>query len=77
MYGHGSIWMIIFWIVLVGVGIYLLVKFVNGDNKNMKSKQYANNTTTPLEELQIRLAKGEINEEEYDHLKSIIKRDQA
>lgn len=77
MYGFGSIWMIVFWIafwtLLIIVGIYLLMKFISPGNKNVKNDQ--NDKNTPLNTLQERLAKGEINESEYEHLKSIIERD--
>lgn len=76
MYGYGPVWMIFIWIILIIFGIYLLTKFINGDNKKAKSNQtIKNNTQTSLHILQERLAKGEINEAEYEHLKSIIKRD--
>ncbi|MBU5467034.1 SHOCT domain-containing protein [Virgibacillus sp. MSJ-26] len=71
MYGYGSIWMIVFWVILIGFGIYLVKRFINGD-KNSVNK---NNKNTPLQTLQERLARGEIDVEEYEHLKSIIKRD--
>jgi len=71
MYGYGSIWMIVFWIILIGFGIYLLMKFINGD----KDSGNNNKKSSPLQTLQERLSRGEIDEEEYEHLKSIIKRD--
>ncbi len=77
MYGYGPIFMIIFWFILIGFGIYLLKKFANGDNKTTKNSENINKqTNTPIEALQLRLAKGEIDEAEYERLKNIIKRDQ-
>lgn len=78
--GYGSIWMMViwiaFWVILIGLGIYLLTKFVSRDNKNIKNNRHTNNNKdTPLQILQERLAKGEIDEAEYEHSKSIIKRD--
>lgn len=68
MHGMGSIWsmvfMIIFWVGLISFGIFLITNFINGGNKK-----------TPLEVIQERLAKGEIDEAEYERLKSIIKED--
>ncbi len=75
MYGFGSIWMIAFWIILIVFGIYLLMKFINGDNKNTSSND--NNKNAPLKILQERLAKGEIDEAEYERLKLIIERDRG
>lgn len=68
MQGYGSFWsmflMIIFWIGLISLGIYLITNFINGSNKR-----------TPLQIIKERLAKGEIDESEYERLKSIIKQD--
>lgn len=66
MHGYGSVWsmilMIIFWIGLFSLGIYLLLNFINGGNRK-----------TALLIIKERLAKGEIDEMEYERLKSIIK----
>ncbi|CEI82993.1 hypothetical protein J18TS1_07090 [Oceanobacillus oncorhynchi subsp. incaldanensis] len=66
MNGYGSFWtvilMIIFWIGLISFGIFLIASFIKGDKKR-----------TPLQIIKERLAKGEINELEYERLKSIIK----
>jgi len=68
MHGYGSFWsmilMIIFWVGLISFGIFLITNFINGGNKN-----------TSLNIIQERLAKGEIDETEYERLKSIIKQD--
>lgn len=69
MHGYGgSFWstilMIIFWVGLISLGIYLITNFINDGNKK-----------TPLQITRERLAKGEINEIEYERLKSIIKHD--
>jgi len=77
MYGGGPMWMMIFWVVLIGIGVYLLIKFINGDEQKTKGKQSRNNdSNTPLLIIQERLAKGEIDSTEYERLKTIIKRDQ-
>lgn len=77
MFGYGPFFMIIFWIVLIGFGIYLLKRFADGDSKVEKNNRNINKqNNTPLETLQLRLAKGEIDEEEYERLKNIIKQDQ-
>jgi len=77
MYGGGPMWMMIFWVVLIGIGIFLLTKFINGDEKKIKGKQNKNNSSnTPLLIIQERLARGEIDGTEYERLKTIIRRDQ-
>ncbi|WP_217587105.1 SHOCT domain-containing protein [Lentibacillus saliphilus] len=69
MHGFGSFWsfivMILFWVGLIGLGIFLISQFINGGNKK-----------TSLNILKERLAKGEIDEAEYERLKSILKRDE-
>ncbi len=66
MNGYGSFWamilMILFWIGLISFGIFLITNFINGDKKK-----------TSLQIIKERLAKGEIDELEYERLKSIIK----
>jgi len=68
MHGYGSFWsmimMVIFWVGLISLGIFLITNFINGGNKK-----------TSLNIIQERLAKGEIDETEYERLKSIIKQD--
>ncbi len=66
MHGYGSFWsmliMIIFWTGLISFGVFLITYFINGRNKK-----------TSLQIIQERLAKGEIDEIEYERIKSIIK----
>ncbi|GAA0316507.1 MULTISPECIES: SHOCT domain-containing protein [Oceanobacillus] len=66
MNGHVAFWpmllMIIFWIGLISFGVYLVTNFIKGDKKK-----------TPLQIIKERLAKGEIDELEYERLKSVIK----
>lgn len=68
MNGYGSFWsmilMIIFWVGLISLGIFLITNFINGGNKK-----------TSLQIIKERLAKGEIDETEYERLKSILEQD--
>lgn len=67
MHGYGSFWsmmlMIVFWVGLISLGIYLITNYMSGSRKK----------ETPLQILQKRLANGEIDEAEYNRLKSILK----
>jgi len=78
-YGYGSIVMIVFLVVLIllvmGVVVFLLAKFLNGNKSKTSNKYKSNPTYPPLVMLQERLVKGEIDEAEYDRLKEIIERD--
>ncbi|HLR59321.1 MAG TPA: SHOCT domain-containing protein [Pseudogracilibacillus sp.] len=78
MYGYGPVWMFVLWIILILFGIYLLIKFIKGDKQHPKNDyQTNNNQKTPLYTLQDRLAKGEIDEAEYERLKLILERDRG
>lgn len=72
MYGYGSIWpmiiMTIFWAGLIGLGIYLIINYINGSHKQTEDDK-------PLQILQERLARGEIDVEEYERLRAILKED--
>ncbi|QAV26904.1 hypothetical protein BTDUT50_09870 [Neobacillus thermocopriae] len=60
MFG-GSFMMVgimLFWVVLIAVGYYLLYRFINGRKEEL----------SPMEILKIRLAKGEISLEEFERL---------
>lgn len=65
MHGYGSIWpmigMIIFLAGLIIIGLFLVSNYVNGRGKK-----------DSLGILKERLAKGEIDESEYERLKSIL-----
>lgn len=67
MHGYGSVWsmmfMIVFWIGLISVGIYLITNYMSGSRRK----------ETPLQILKKRLANGEIDEVEYNRLKPILK----
>lgn len=58
--GMMMIGMFLFWVVLIFLGLYLLKTFLNGNNSK---------NGTHIEILKERLARGEITEEEFDHLK--------
>ncbi|MFD1363209.1 SHOCT domain-containing protein [Lentibacillus salinarum] len=65
MHGYGSIWpmigMIIFLAGLIIIGLFLVSNYVSGGRKK-----------DSLGILKERLAKGEIDESEYERLKSIL-----
>lgn len=69
LHGYGSFWsmilMITFWVGLISLGVYLITNFINGGK----------NEDTSLQIIKKRLAKGEIDETEYERLKTIIEQD--
>lgn len=65
--GFGSwIWMAVFWIVLIGGGIWLLATLFP---KGAKSFTKEENTTDALSILQQRYARGELSKEEYETIR--------
>lgn len=76
MNGYGSIWMMVFWILLIALGVFLLIRFIKDDGKRSNSDKEKNQNDNPLFTLKERLAKGEIEEAEYYHLREIIKSDE-
>ncbi|KIP20603.1 hypothetical protein JV16_02184 [Anoxybacillus ayderensis] len=50
--------MMLFWVVLIAVGYYLLYRFINGRKEEL----------SPIEILKVRLAKGEISLDEFEQL---------
>ena len=66
----GGIFMIITTVIVIGLIIFLLVQLSR--NRNLSGTFLNSNAENALDILNKRLAKGEINEEEYDRLKSKI-----
>ncbi|MUK89212.1 SHOCT domain-containing protein [Ornithinibacillus sp. L9] len=68
IFGFGSTWpmvgMLVFWILLIVIGFYLVANFVNGG----QTKQ------TKEDLLKERLARGDIDKEKYEELLKIIKK---
>ncbi|BDG35893.1 SHOCT domain-containing protein [Saccharococcus caldoxylosilyticus] len=50
--------MMLFWVVLIAIGFYLLHRFINDRKEEL----------SPMEILKIRLAKGEITLDEFEQL---------
>nr|WP_285239249.1 SHOCT domain-containing protein [Staphylococcus saprophyticus] len=70
MGGMGFIGMI-FWIIILGLlfyGVYILIAKASEKPKGVRSDD-------SLQILKERLAKGEINEDEYEKLKKVLKKD--
>ncbi|MBK9099470.1 MAG: SHOCT domain-containing protein [bacterium] len=66
MNGFGGMWFgWIFWIIIIGLVIYLIVRFTN--QKNSGTGQISNET--PLDVLKKRYARGEISKEEFDSMR--------
>ncbi len=60
----GWVFMILIWVLIIA-GIIALVKWLTQSTSGNQKK-------TPLEILQDRFARGDINEDEYEHKKNIL-----
>lgn len=69
MHGYGMFWPMLIitamWLGLIILGIILVAKYFNGERKK-----------NPQQILKERLAKGKIDEKEYDRLLSILDKEQ-
>jgi putative membrane protein len=71
MMGGIGILNMIFWILVLGLliyGVYLLIEKATG-------KSGGSSSDSALKTLKERLARGEIDEEEYERLKSVLEKD--
>ncbi len=59
----GSMWMLVFWAIIIGLVIWGVKQFA-GDRAVGRTSE-----DTPLEIAQKRLARGEINREEFEQIK--------
>lgn len=71
-YGYGMMggFGMIFSLILIGVVIYAVIKFAQGDHKNYSNSRTGNDA---LDILNQRFAKGEISEEEYTKKKKMLR----
>ena len=70
LFGFGSIFMILFYALLI-LGIVYLVKYLIKEGKPNEVRVI--NKEDPLEVLKLRLAKGEISKSEFETLKKELK----
>jgi putative membrane protein len=63
MSGFGGIFMILFWIVIIGLGIWLIVSLVSRTNSPQPP------TESALDILKKRYARGEITKEQFDEMR--------
>lgn len=64
--GLGGIWMVLFWVLVVG-GVVLLVRHLVGSTPGHRT---GGGQRTPLDILGERYAKGEIDKEEFERKRS-------
>ena len=73
----GSIVMMILWlVVIVGVIVFLVKQFGNNSTNNKQIRNYSshsNQEETPLEIAKKRYAKGEIDKEELEEIKTELR----
>jgi putative membrane protein len=65
----GGIMMILFWVIIIGGGIWFFQSLARGSGQSMWSAQ---TRETPLDILKARYAKGEISKEQFDEMKRTL-----
>jgi putative membrane protein len=71
-FGFGPMWMfgglfsLVFWALLIGLAVWLIVSATRGDRTRVVASGPA---PSPLDILKVRYAKGEINKEQYEETK--------
>ena len=64
---NGTIWMIIFWIIIIGGGIWLLATIFPRTSTSPKGRSESNGE--PLAILKQRYARGELSKEEFETIR--------
>ncbi len=74
------LWMVVFWVVVVGLALWLLSRLFPGPRKHADGQQSSGNATTiggsrrALDVLNERYARGEITRDEYLEIRRDIER---
>ena len=72
MMGFGFSWMVIFWFIVIGAGIWLLLNLFP---KTTNTSSISNNTSeSALAILKQRYARGELSKEEYETMRHNLER---
>jgi putative membrane protein len=69
MMGYGGGWMIIIWIVIIGLIVWGVVALARRGNSGMNTSEKQD----PLETAKKRYAKGEISKKEFEQIKKDLK----
>jgi putative membrane protein len=73
--GFGMVYMLIFWIVIIGIAVWLLSRlFPAGANRTAPSDRTrrSDGKESALDILQMRYARGEISQREYEQMRQDI-----
>ena len=70
--GFGIVYMLIFWVVIIGLGVWLLSNLFPRGTSSVSTRATArrdDGLESPLEVVQRRYARGEISKVEYDEIR--------
>jgi putative membrane protein len=70
MNGFGGIFMLLFWIVIIGLGVWLIVSLVSRTNSQPPASLPS--AESPLDILKKRYARGEITKEQFDEMRRTL-----
>jgi putative membrane protein len=77
MMGSGIVYMVVFWMLVIGLAIWLLSRiFPHGANDvtSNSSTRNQDQSESPLDVLKRRYARGEVSQEEYERIRSDLRR---
>ena len=71
-FGIGMLLMVLFWVLIIGGGVWLVVTLVRGNQQQLTSRSLIPSAPagqTPLDVLKTRYAKGEITKEQFEEIR--------
>ena len=73
LFGIGMLFMLLFWVLIIGGAVWLVVTLVRGSQGQSAPRALMPSAPagqTPLDILRARYAKGEVTKEQFDQMKS-------
>ena len=64
---YGGVWMLAFWALIIGLVVWVVSRLVSNNHENKDGDE------SPLEIAKIRLARGEINPDEFEEIVSLLR----
>lgn len=68
----GGVTMLLFWVIVIGLAVLLLRGWLGPGSNSTTTNPPRHETSSPQEILQRRYAAGEINQEQYEQMKTTL-----
>jgi putative membrane protein len=69
MFGLGSIWMILFWVVIIGLIVWGVTRIVRANSKSSTNIPPSSGQPSALDILKQRYARGEISKDQFEEMR--------